>query len=230
MERRFSFGKVDYTNCGQKRNLVLIDMRYVEEDGKKRFSVCGSIKNEARTDSLCCGQCLDTIAMFVDTPLFKEIYRLWKLYHLNDMHPECEHQAELGWRETAKKEVEIYHFCLNYEAYRKRIEIKDKVVAAAVAGESFLLPLDERNLLNSKFFLKTFSEELPQTIAPLYKLEKTERKMLGWLSEADHPEGILSKPCPVCGYKYGSAWKYFPIPEDDEKIILHLLKTGEVPA
>lgn len=229
MNRRFCFGKVDYECRGRMTNLVVVDMSYTESDGKKRFSVCGSIRNTRNTDSICGGQCLDTIAEYVNDPLFMEIYRLWKLYHLNDMHPECEHQAELGWREIAKKEVEVYHFCLNHETSRKRIEIKDKVVAAAAAGESFLLPLDERNLLNSKFFLKTFSEELPQTIAPLYKLEKTERKMLGWLSEADHPEGILSKPCPVCGYKYGSAWKHFPIPEDDEKIILHLLKTGEVP-
>ena len=228
MNRRFCFGKVDYEGCG-KKNLVLVDMAYVEEGEKKRFSVCGSIRNARNTDSICGGQCLDTIAEYIDDPLFKEIYRLWKMYHLNDMHPECEHQAELGWREIARKEVELYSFHLNYEALKKIDTIKNKVVAAAAAGESFLLPPDERNLLNVKFSIKTSSKELPLTIAPLYKLEKTEREMLGWLRETDHPEGILCKPCPVCGYKYGSSWKYFTIPEEDERIILYLLKTGEVP-
>lgn len=119
---------------------------------------------------------------------------------------------------------------MNREASKMRAEIKDNVIAAAAAGESILLTPNERNLLNNKFFINAFSEELPKTIAPLYELKNTERKMLGWLYEKDHPEGILCKPCPVCGYEYGSSWKYFPIPEEDEKIILHLLKTGEVPA
>ena len=146
------------------------------------------------------------------------------------MHAECEHQAKLGWREIAKKEVVLYSFHMNTEATMKRIGIEKKVLSAAASGDPILLPPDERNLLNNKFSINTFSEELPKTIAPLYELYKTERKMLGSLYEKDHPEGILCKPCPVCGYKYGSAWKYFPIPEEDEKIILHLLKTGEVPA
>jgi hypothetical protein len=32
------------------------------------------------------GQCLDTLAEYVDNPLFKAIHMLWKNYHLNDMH------------------------------------------------------------------------------------------------------------------------------------------------
>lgn len=230
MKRTFNFGKIDYTGCGRKRNLVLVDMEYSDDGENKRFSVCGSIENAVGTGIVCGGQCLDVIAEHVDTPLFKEIYRLWKLYHLNDMHAECEHQAELGWREIAKKEVVLYHFQMNREASKRRAEIKDNVIAAAAAGESILLTPNERNLLNNKFFINAFSEELPKTIAPLYELKNTERKMLGWLYEKDHPEGILCKPCPVCGYEYGSSWKYFPIPEEDEKNILHLLKTGEVPA
>jgi len=30
--------------------------------------------------------------------------------------------------------------------------------------------------------------------------------------EHQRAEGVLLKPCPVCGYKYGSAWLYEPVP------------------
>jgi hypothetical protein len=38
--------------------------------------------------------------------------------------------------------------------------------------------------------------------------------MLTWVTRAEHPEGLLSHPCPVCGYKYGSAWLYEELPAD----------------
>ena len=41
-----------------------------------------------------------------------------------------------------------------------------------------------------------------------------ETKILGWLYPEDHPDGILCKPCPVCGYKYGTSWKKEDVPED----------------
>ena len=30
--------------------------------------------------------------------------------------------------------------------------------------------------------------------------------MFGWIRPDEHPNGLLGKPCPVCGYRYGSAW------------------------
>lgn len=38
--------------------------------------------------------------------------------------------------------------------------------------------------------------------------------MLSWVTRAEHPEGLLSHPCPTCGYKYGSAWMKEEIPAD----------------
>lgn len=37
--------------------------------------------------------------------------------------------------------------------------------------------------------------------------------MLGWVRPVEHPEGLLGKPCPTCGYRYGSAWRTEPLPE-----------------
>lgn len=38
--------------------------------------------------------------------------------------------------------------------------------------------------------------------------------MLGWVRPDEHPDGLLTKPCPVCGYLYGSAWVYEALPDD----------------
>lgn len=37
--------------------------------------------------------------------------------------------------------------------------------------------------------------------------------LLGWVRPDEHPDGLLTKPCPVCGYKYGSAWLTEELPE-----------------
>lgn len=38
--------------------------------------------------------------------------------------------------------------------------------------------------------------------------------MLTWVTRAEHPEGLLSEPCPECGYRYGSAWLHAALPAD----------------
>lgn len=38
--------------------------------------------------------------------------------------------------------------------------------------------------------------------------------MLTWVPRGEHPEGLLSHPCPTCGYKYGSQWLKEEIPAD----------------
>lgn len=43
---------------------------------------------------------------------------------------------------------------------------------------------------------------------------RTETRNAGWVRHEEHPDGLLSKPCPVCGYKYGSAWRKEPLPAD----------------
>jgi hypothetical protein len=45
-------------------------------------------------------------------------------------------------------------------------------------------------------------------------LPSGEKRTAGWVTPDEHPEGVLTKACPVCGYKYGSAWKKRPVPDD----------------
>ena len=97
----FELGKIDYNGTG-KRYPVTVSIELREEGGNAvsvfdqstgsyketgehtpryiEFSAVGSIGRR------CFGQCLDEIADYVKTDLFKKIYKFWKAYHLNGMN------------------------------------------------------------------------------------------------------------------------------------------------
>lgn len=84
--KTFNLGKIDYYGRGRKINPVTVEVTLKEKDGKPCFSASATVYNQTKTDILACGQCLDSIAKRTKNKQFMELYRLWKLYHLNDMH------------------------------------------------------------------------------------------------------------------------------------------------
>ena len=78
------------------------------------------------------------------------------------------------------------------------------------------------HLLKNKYLLqilkneiKTHRKKLPDNFKDYYEprikkydwqKEHIEIITSGWTTEKKHPDGILSKPCNKCGYKYGSKW------------------------
>lgn len=38
--------------------------------------------------------------------------------------------------------------------------------------------------------------------------------LLGWIRPSEHPDGLLGRECPECGYKYGTAWLHEPLPQE----------------
>lgn len=126
MKRTFDFGKINYTGSG-RRYPVTVEVELKRRGGEKTFTVdrktgertytgnttpeyvefsaCGNIWNTTKTDIVCGGQCLDTIAKYVKDPVFKEIHKLWQQYHLNGMHagtPEQEKAIE-EWKAAGNK-------------------------------------------------------------------------------------------------------------------------------
>lgn len=223
---KIDFGKIDYNGSGGRINRVTVEIEYKEiAEGKKEFTASADVWNALETDIICAGQCLDALEpYFRNNPLYMEILRLWENYHLNGMHPECEHQAKLGWREIAKKPVTLYKWKLNYEAIKEQNAAEKMAKAALQEGKTFTPTEHETFMANLGYKITTAEDKLPEDIAKYYKPDGTETKTCGWLYETEHPEGILGKPCPVCGYKYGTAWNYFPIPKEDEDIIYKILK------
>jgi hypothetical protein len=48
--------------------------------------------------------------------------------------------------------------------------------------------------------------------------------MLTWVRRDEHPDGLLSEPCPECGYRFGSAWLYEPIPADVLEFVRSIIR------
>lgn len=195
-------------------------------DGK--LSICGVVGPEPHGGCVgSAGQCVDEIRDGVPAQgwtqgMLDKLCYIWDAWHLNDMRPYCPHQKELGWDKLAGKKVPLYHYSLNTEVYEKKREIEKLALAALSVGKTFT-PTKEMAIIASMPLSITVHEELPGEKAEFYHPHKplfpsdhgpVEIKMLGWLTPDEHPEGILTKECPVCGYKYGTKWLKEEVPQE----------------
>ena len=120
-QKTFNFGKIDYNNSGRKNCLVTVEVELKESENGPVFTASGNIWNSRKTDCYSCGQNLDTIAEYINTPLFGEILRLWNAYHLNDMNrgtiaqdealKECQYKNGYNYTEACEylKSVDMYN-------------------------------------------------------------------------------------------------------------------------
>lgn len=72
-------------------------------------------------------------------------------------------------------------------------------------------------------------DKLAVTPVTLYHY-RLNSKTLGWLNPDEHPDGILGKPCPVCGYQYGHAWQTEEVPQEVIDWLFNLPESPVVPA
>lgn len=98
IQKTFDFGKVDFCGCGRRINRMTVEVRLDYKDGDKTkpcFAVSGDVWNSKNTDIIAGGQCLDEMNKYLrGNATWNKIYRLWKLYHLNDMHPGTKKQED----------------------------------------------------------------------------------------------------------------------------------------
>lgn len=170
------------------------------------------------------GQCVDDIRAGEPfgswtSEMLEKLCDIWDEWHLNDMRPCCQHQKELGWDKKASEEVTIYHYTLKPEWISKKSEIKNGATERLVDGETVRLEDREQFIANLSYSYDSYEKLDSEYYAPkkpLYPGDKgfEKTKMLGWLRPDEHPDGILCRPCPVCGYKYGTAWLTEKVPED----------------
>lgn len=120
MNKIINLGKIDFYGTGEKTNKVDIEIKLKEEGTKKIFSVCANVWNARNSDVICAGQCLDELQpFFKNNKLFKEIYKLWNLYHLNDMHAGTKRQ------ENFLKKNNIKNWANNYEEVCEFLDINN---------------------------------------------------------------------------------------------------------
>ena len=211
------------------------------EDGS--LSIHGVIA--PKSDGNClgsCGQCIDEIRGGKPTEdwtdeMLQKFCDIWDRYHLNDMCPYCEHQKALNWDQLAEKRVTLYHYRRTKEAQDKAREAENAAIKALKNGETFT-PTKEQVFFATLPLSITTHKELDGENAKYYEPKKpsysrgqgfTEEKPLGWLSENEHPDGILGKACPVCGHKYGTGRKE-EVPQDIIEWLFNLPTTKVKPA
>lgn len=172
------------------------------------LSICGELHSTKRGSSY--GQI--HFSHYVDSPLAKRLDEIHDRWHLNGMRAGCSHQRAADW---GKKVLEVVKYTLTAKAYDFRRDALLLAERAAVEGVVALLTDMEKALLSPDWFRTLYA--LPEKGTPLYgcyEEESREEKTSRWVKETEHPDGVLMKACPVCGYKYGSEWLYEKLPQE----------------
>ena len=153
---------------------------------------------------------------------------IWEAWHLNDMRAGCEHQRA-SWNLLEPLEVLTYE--LTAEAHKLKREAEREASAAALAGRVAQLTPAGRFLIGPAWFLSL--HQAPDADSPqsgLYEVKRRETRPACHVTTDEHPKGCLSKPCEVCGYKYGSAWLREDVPGDVLAFLAELPDTDVPPA
>lgn len=168
-----------------------------------------------------------------------DLLDIWETWHLNDMQAGCEHQTGPEW--DTRRELSIYHFRLAPTVEDQIRDAKQRAKACITSGQTFTPTPEETRLANLPDQITYTTAELPATLArdyiangPRYDKDHynkpVETKTAGWVRQDEHPEGLLCKPCPVCGYKYGTEWRMKALPDSVAQFIQSLPDTDKTPA
>jgi hypothetical protein len=152
------------------------------------------------------------------------IRAIWDAWHLNDMKPGCLHQRAEGWGEGERIEVVTYK--LTREALSEAGAVMRDAQARLLKGETVALSADARALAALPY-TRTAAPDADGPEAGRYEVDKRDLKYPGHTYPTEHPKGVLGKPCPVCGYKYGTAWLHEDVPADVIAFLQSLPDDGE---
>lgn len=207
MKKLLKFRNASYST------IIHIELK-AEEQGKPVLSIHAEIRETTsnyRYKEVCYGQCYDELSeLFPEDKKILRIVAVWKKYRLNDLHPECEHQRKLGWNDSALEEVNNDEYSLIPDICSRKDDIKNVAMEALKNHGVSSISEEDRKIINLPVFTRT-----PEVYGKdFYRLYKAEKVLRGHLSFEKDSRGLLGKPCPVCGYKYGNAWQYMPIPAE----------------
>ena len=205
MKKVISFGKRAVNNPRIRNNEITIEINLKETDKGLEFTASGNVWNSKHTDIIMGGQCIDDLGQYLKyNKTYKEILNLWQKYHLNGMRPWCQHEHE----ENPSEKIKVYKLRYNEEGERlskiRDLGIFKQYIEVTEEGMKNV-PMALYELQASKIFNETGIEE----------------KSRGWVTynEVFSPDGLIGKPCKICGAKYGCSWYFHPIPENDLKRI-----------
>lgn len=151
----------------------------------------------------------------------RRLLEIWQEWHLNSMRAHCDHQIAVhNW--DVKERVQLWRWQLESPVLSWQRKTKDAAQTRLLAGETVAYSAEGLEQLRKPFSVWTHDEQSP---GDGYKLESTSEVPVSSLwpmeelgkghhftMEHCHPKGLLAKPCPTCGHKWGSAWLYKEVP------------------
>lgn len=217
---------------GRKAPMLFLELRF---DGS-RLSITG-VEGPKRNGNAegGCGQVCDSLDQILtfepgfNAEIVSRLKSVWERWHLNDMRAGCEHQR--AW--PIAQEVEIVTYKLNSEGIKLSTEAKRTIstvarelahsitdathrgstlLSAGIADLAYQI-MSAEGLTDLPYWINS-APDSDSIGSGLYDVDKRETKRLGWLSVDEHPQGLMSKPCEVCGYKYGTEWRTETVPLD----------------
>lgn len=126
MERTIYLTNINYkgiNKSGHCRNRVEVELELTDDNC---FSAIAYVWNENHSDTYMIGQCFDDLKEIPEVgelPIFKEIYDLWKKYHLNNLHAGTKEQEDILKEAVKTRELEEYG--ANYKEKCDYLESKD---------------------------------------------------------------------------------------------------------
>lgn len=206
----------------------------IEFDGE-RLSIMGVVGPTSNGDAYgSCGQITIPPAETIDlapawSPAMVDRFReVWDHWHLNNMRAGCEHQRRVDTTRT----VEVVTYKLTHEALDLRTKTLAAAATAALNSTEFAPSPTARALAELDRWYADIHQP-PDADSPLsgcYEVAKRETKAVGWVTRAEHSDGLLSEPCEVCGYKYGTAWLHEDVPPNVLEFLTALPDTDQQPA
>jgi hypothetical protein len=149
-----------------------------------------------------------------DQPTVDRLRETWDRWHLNDMRPGCEHQRDwdiLKPLELVELKWTSFYHELSRGAGAGNLSPEDYAVFAERSRATYPLAIEYKRPKHPDLWGQV-GESL---IAEGYlERGKVETKPACQVYPSEHPEGLLTKPCPECGYRYGSAWLHEDVPSD----------------
>jgi hypothetical protein len=184
-----------------------------------------------------CGQIVDDltdITEYAEGWGKAEVARLreyWNAWHLNDMTPNCPHQVGPEWDTSRKINL------IGYQRTKEAGRLTSDAEAGKLSGRAYNKAKKVLFGLEKWHGESVNADAVPSEVSALVAagylepwhwdhIEKT--VTAGWTDAT--LGGILSRPCPVCGYKYGSAWLKREVPAEVVAWLFALPESDAVPA
>lgn len=214
--------------AGSRKAQIFVKVEYMEG----RLSLMGVEGPTRGGNAISCGQIgvksIDGLSKGWTPEMVATLVTIWDRWHLNDMRAGCEHQRAQDW---GSEELEVITYKLNHEGWNLRRKAEAAAKVAAMAGEVADLSEEERATLAFDLGVKHYhAPDADGPLSGLMEVDKREKKRAGWTRPDEHPRGVLTKPCPVCGYKYGSAWLREEVPDEVIETLRNMPETTITPA